>query len=134
MTDFDEQCVGIHGDVAGEAVDAREHVLLHGRARPEEFARRAVERVDDARLAGNPRDDFAPLAAADARVDPRHLVAVGSYGRLDEQPLVRVIEIPVIDDVLVVPNDLARVGVQRERRVVIEVLLVVAGERELRRG
>ena len=43
------------------------------------------------------------------------------------------IEIPVIDDVLVVPDDLAGVGVEGERRVVIEVLLVVAAERELRR-
>ena len=53
---------------------------------------------------------------------------------LHEQPLERMIEIPVIDDVLVVPDDLAGVGVERERRVVIEVLLVVAAERELRRG
>ena len=44
------------------------------------------------------------------------------------------IEIPVIDDVLVVPDDLAGVGVNRQRAVVIEVLLVVAAERELRRG
>ena len=44
------------------------------------------------------------------------------------------IEIPVIDDVLVVPDDLAGVGVERERRVVIQVLLVVAAEDELRRG
>ena len=32
----------------------------------------------------------------------------------------------MIDDVLEVPDDLARVGVERERRVVVEVLLVVA--------
>jgi hypothetical protein len=32
------------------------------------------------------------------------------------------IEIPVIDDVLVVPDDLAGVDVERERRVVVEVL------------
>ena len=49
-------------------------------------------------------------------------------------PLERMIEIPVIDDVLVVPDDLAGVGVNGERAVVIEVLLVVAAERELRRG
>ena len=43
------------------------------------------------------------------------------------------IEIPVVDDVLVVPDDLAGVGIEGERRVVIEVLLVGAAERELRR-
>ena len=44
------------------------------------------------------------------------------------------IQIPVIDDVLVVPDDLAGVGIQGERAVVIEVLLVVAAEDELGRG
>ena len=43
------------------------------------------------------------------------------------------IEIPVIDRVLVVPDGFARRGPQRERRVVIEVLLVVAGQHEFRR-
>jgi hypothetical protein len=46
----------------------------------------------------------------------------------------RMVEIPVIDDVLVVPGDLAGIGVNGQRAVVVEVLLVVAAERELRRG
>ena len=64
-----------------------------------------------------------------------HLTADASGGRLrlDEQPFERMVEIPVIDDVLEVPDDLARLDVERERRVVIEVLLVVAAEHELRR-
>ncbi len=43
------------------------------------------------------------------------------------------IEIPVVVEVLVVPDDLARIGVERQRRVVIQVLLVDAAEHELRR-
>jgi hypothetical protein len=38
-----------------------------------------------------------------------------------------VVEIPVIDDVLVIPDNFAGVGVDRERAVVIEVLFVIAG-------
>ena len=52
---------------------------------------------------------------------------------LDQQPLEGMIVIPVIDDVLVVPHDLAGVGVQGQRGVVVQVGLVVAGEDELRR-
>ena len=44
------------------------------------------------------------------------------------------IEVPVIDDVLVVPDDLSGVGVERERGVVVEVREVVARERELGAG
>ena len=58
---------------------------------------------------------------------------IGRDGRVDEQALERMVEVPVIDDVLEVPDDLARVRVDRERRVVVEVLLVVAAEHELRR-
>ena len=47
---------------------------------------------------------------------------IGRHGGIDQQPLERMIEIPVIDDVLVIPDDLSGVGVQRQRRVVIEVL------------
>ena len=36
------------------------------------------------------------------------------------------IEVPVIDGVLVVPDRLAGLGAQRERGVVVQVLLVVA--------
>ena len=81
-----------------------------------------------------PGHDLAPLARLDARVDPRHLFRIRRDGGLDQQPLERMIEIPVIDDVLVVPDDLAGVGVERERGVVVEVRLVVARQRELRRG
>ena len=71
---------------------------------------------------------------AHPRVDPAHRRRVsGAHGGVDEQPLERMVEIPVIDDVLVVPDDLAGVGVERQRRVVVEVLLVVAAEHELRR-
>ena len=54
----------------------------------------------------------------------------GRYRGIDEQAFERVIQIPVIDDVLVIPDDLAGVGIQRQRGVVIEVLLVVAAQHE----
>src|SRR6185503_16124006 len=92
------------------------------------------ERVDDAGLAGHARDDLAPLAAAHARVDPLHGLGIRCDDGVDEQTLERMVEIPVVDDVLEVPDDLARVGVERERRVVIEVLLLIAAEHVLRRG
>ena len=44
------------------------------------------------------------------------------------------VEVPVVVQVLVVPADLARVGIQGERRVVVQVLLVRAVEHELGRG
>src|SRR5688572_15076645 len=43
------------------------------------------------------------------------------------------VEVPVIDCVLVVPDRLAGFGPQRERRVAIEVLLVIAGDHEFGR-
>src|SRR5687767_3215138 len=43
------------------------------------------------------------------------------------------VEVPMIDGVLVVPDELASLQSKCKRRVVIEVLLVVAGEHELRR-
>src|SRR5262245_37443345 len=43
------------------------------------------------------------------------------------------IQIPVIDDVLVVPGDLARVRVQRERGIVVEVLVLIPAQGEFRR-
>src|SRR5690606_37878895 len=43
------------------------------------------------------------------------------------------VEIPVIDEMLEVPEDLAGIGIDRERRVVIEVLLIRAAEHEFRR-
>src|SRR5690606_40493408 len=93
-SDFDEQRVRIHGERARRSVDVLKDVLLHRGPRPEELARGRVERVDDAGLAGNARDDLASLAVANARIDPSDLGAIGRDGRLDDEPLERMIEIP----------------------------------------
>ena len=53
---------------------------------------------------------------------------------VDEQPFEGVVEIPVVVQVLVVPDDLAGVGVEGQRRVVVEVREVGAAEQELRGG
>jgi hypothetical protein len=50
----------------------------------------------------------------------------GETGGIDQQALEGMIEIPIVDDMLVIPNNLVGLRVRRERRVVIEILLVVA--------
>ena len=89
---------------------------------PQELAGLPVQRVNDAGLAGNTGDHFAPLARLDLRIDPGHLARIRRDGCVDQQPLKRMIEIPVIDHVLVIPDDLAGIGIQRQRRVVIQIL------------
>ena len=42
LSDFDEQGLGVHGDIARDAIDRLHDVLLHGRSRPEEFPRGPV--------------------------------------------------------------------------------------------
>ena len=77
------------------------------------------------------RDHLAPLTRLHLRVDPGHFLRIGSNGGFDEQALEGMIEVPVIDDVLVVPDDLSGVGVDGQCAVVVEVREVVAREREL---
>ena len=83
-------------------------------------------------LPGMPVTTLRRSPGSNARIDPRDLARIRRDGRVDEQPLERMVEIPVIDEMLVVPDDLAGLGVERERRVVIQVLLVRAAENELR--
>src|SRR5690606_28810632 len=92
-------------------VDVRDDVLVDRLPRPQELARFPVERVDEARLPGYARDDVAHLALPHARADPSDGVRVRRDGRLDQDPLERMIEIPVIDDVLEMPHDLAGIRV-----------------------
>ena len=63
----------IHRHLAGGAVDVADDVLHHRRPRPQELAGAAIERVDDAGLAGNAGDHLALLARLDLRIDPRRL-------------------------------------------------------------
>ena len=67
------------------------------------------------------------------RVDPAHRGRVGPDRRVDEQTLERMVEVPTVVQMLVVPDYLPRVGVQRQGRVVVEVGLVDPAEHELRR-
>ena len=129
-----EQRLRVHRCGARLDVDVRDHVLRRRLARPEELARVGVERIDDAGLARDARDHALRLALMQARVDPLHRLRIGRERGVDDQPLERMIEVPAVDDVLEVPNHLARAHVERERRVVVEVLVVVAREHELRRG
>ena len=128
-----EDQLGVLGHRAGGPVDAADHVLDDGRRGPQELAGLAVEGVDDARLAGYAGHDPAHLARVQPRVDPAHRGGVRPYRGVDQEALERVVEIPVVVHVLVVPDDLARITVQRERRVVVEVRQVGAAEHVLRR-
>ena len=124
------------GHRAGGPVDAADHVLDDGRRGPQELAGLPVEGVDDARLAGNAGHHPAHLARVQPRVDPAHRGRVRPHRGIDQQALERVVEVPVVVHVLVVPDDLAGVAVQRQRRVVVEVRQVGAAEHVLgrRRG
>ena len=90
------------GHRAGGAVDFADHLLRDGGRRPQELARFAVEGVDDTGLARHAGDDLADLAGLDARVDPAHGVGVRRDGGVDEHPLERVVEVPVVVQVLIV--------------------------------
>ena len=105
-----EQRIGADFDGARRAVDALDDVLGDRGPRPQELARGAIERVDEPRLAGDAGHDAAFLAAAQPRIDPWHLAGVGRHSSVDQHPLERMIEVPVIDRVLVVPDGLARRG------------------------
>ena len=109
------------------------HVLADRRVGPQELARLAVERVDHAGLAGDAGHDAAPLPGLQPRVDPAHLRRIRRHGRVDENALVRVVEVPVVDEVLIVPGDLARFPADRQRRVVVQVLVERPAEHELGR-
>ncbi len=109
------------------AVDPADDVLKVRGLGPEEFAGLPIERVDDAGLARDAGEHLAHLAGLMFGVDPRHL-AGGRHLGVDEDAIERVVEVPMIDDVLVVPHDLAGVGVQSQRRGVVEIGLVVAGQ------
>src|SRR5262249_7632050 len=94
----------------------------------------AIERVNNAGLTGNPCDDFSPLAGLDLRIDPRNFSRIGRNNGVDKNSLERMIEIPMIDDVLVVPDDLSGICIQGKRRIVIEVLVVISAKNEFGRG
>src|SRR5690606_37934897 len=101
--------------------DLRDHVLAHRRTRPQELARLAVEAVDDPRLARDVGEGLVDLARDHVRVDPRDLVRVGRDLDVHDHALERVVEVPVVTrQVLVVPDDLARVDVDGQRAVGVE--------------
>jgi len=82
-----EDDLGVLGHVAGGAVDGADHVLRHRRPRPEELAGGAVDRVDDAGLAGNAGQDPPCLAGREPGVDPAHGRPIGRHRRVDGDAL-----------------------------------------------
>src|SRR5262249_26917538 len=115
-------------------IDFRDDVLKHGRTRPEELAGFAIQGVDDTCLAGYPRQDFAAFAGLDLRIDPENIPRIRRDCRIDKQALERMIEVPMIDDMLIIPDDLSRIRIQGKRRIVVEMFVFVAAKYKLRSG
>jgi len=90
----------VESDLSGFRIDALEHGLVGCFARPQEFARAPVERPNDSRLS----DCQQRLPRAIPHVD------------VHENLLEHMIEIPVVaGQKLVVPHDLAGIGVESQR-------------------
>ena len=126
-----EQRLRIGSHPAGCAVDAGNNVLHDSRFGPQKLAGLPVERINDSGFSGNTGHDLATLAGPDSRIDPADVGGAWRHSRVDEQALEWMIEIPMIHEVLVVPDHLAGVGIQRERRVVIEVRELISSKHEL---
>src|SRR5206468_3736943 len=82
----------------------------------------------------NTGDYLASLARLDSWIDPTHVGPARRHGGVDEQSFERMIKVPMINDVLVVPHDLPCIRVQSERRVVIQVLVIISRKHEFWRG
>src|SRR6185436_13352516 len=104
LIDLREGRVGIDRDLPRGAIDVLDHVLHDGGSRPEEFPRAAIERVDDARLSRDAGDHLPALSGLDAWIDPLDFTRIGRNRGFNEEPFERVVEVPVIDDVLIVPD------------------------------
>ena len=133
MADSREERFRICSNAACGDIDIGHYVLHHGGFGPKELARLAIERVDDSRFSGNTRHHLAPFSRPDPGIDPSHVQRARRNSRVDEQAFERMIEIPMIDDMLVVPHDLSGIGVQRESRVVIQVREIIPSEHEFGR-
>ena len=133
LAELGEHRLDILGHLSGGAVDVADHVLRHGGGGPEKLPGLAVEGVDHAGLAWNPGHHLAHLSRLETGIDPPHLARVGRDRGVDQDALEGVVEIPVVDEMLVVPGDLAGGHLERQGGVVVEVLVLRAAEEELRR-
>ncbi len=127
-----EYHVRVHNSATGTRLDSVYDILFDRRPRPEEFSGLPVQRVDEPGLSGYPGNHPALLARFDGGIDPGHFSGGRCNGRIDQQTLEWMIEIPVIDDVLKVPDDLAGIDIESQRRIVIQMRLVDATEQEFR--
>src|SRR5690606_36893362 len=127
-----EDGVRVYRDAAGGAVDRVYDVLADGGPGPQELAGFAVESVDDAGFAGDAGEHFVSASGLDARVDPRHFRRIRRHFVIDQHARERWVEIPMIDEVLVMPDDSPGADVESERRIVVKVVLLVSSERQLR--
>ncbi len=66
--------------------------------------------------------NVALLAAPDVRVDPLDELRIRVDRRSKQRPLVRVVLVPIVArQMLVVPGELAGVGIQRDGRIAVEI-------------
>ena len=95
--------------------------VVRKRHRPEELAGGAVVEPHAAAFADRDRD-VALDAFRHVRVDPLHVPRIGIDDRADQRLFLVDVHVPVVaGQMLVVPDELARVGVERDRRVAVEI-------------
>src|SRR5690606_4539978 len=91
------------------------------RRRPQELAGVSIVNPYAAALADRD-DDVAFGAALELRADPLHVLGIGIDDGADQHLLLVDVHVPVIArQMLVVPDELARIDVERDRGVAVEV-------------
>ena len=99
----------VDGFFAGLRIDGGDDVLRHRLFVPQPFAVGAVERFDNAELAGG----------------HHRLAGLAIDRQVDEQALIDVIEVPgVVLQMLVVPLQLPGLGIDGQRRVRVERIVL----------
>ena len=93
---------------------------------PQKLTGLAVQCVNYAGLAWNTGDDLANFATLQIWIYPLNFVWVGSHCGVYQQALKRMVQIPVIIEMLVIPTNLTGFKLQRQGAVVIKMIVLDA--------
>ena len=114
---INERLARLHVDLRQEKLGS----VVRKRIGPQELARRTIERPDATAFADVQRD-VTRLAPWNIRVDPFDELRIGADGGPHQNSFVRVIHIPVVArQMLVIPNELAGIGIERHGRIAVKV-------------
>src|SRR2546426_9632930 len=96
-------------------------IVVRERPCPQEPAARALDDEQAAAFCDR-HHDVALLARHDCRADPFCVPRVGVQARANEDALMVVIRIPIVaGKLLVIPDELARLDVERNGRIAVEI-------------